>query len=184
MDQCWRLQSESTALFLYKHKTKDKKQAYLGSSKAERVKGKGRLLWTSVTVSPENQGNVSKLNQRHRGPVQPTKVIRQLGRGGARGLQEVLAPGQVLTIKDRGVSKVSDKSDSRARLVHPWATSPSGLLGAVPGSQAPENVREPPNKGPWDQSPFLRDLSEGASVIRRSLCATSRRLGNETRLLW
>lgn len=47
-----------------------------------------------------------------------------------------------------GLSKARDKSDS-ARLIHPWAL---------------ENVREPANKGPWDQSPFLRGL------VRACMC--------------
>lgn len=41
------------------------------------------MVSTSVAMSPENQRNVSKLEQKRRSPVQPTKVIRQLGRGGA-----------------------------------------------------------------------------------------------------
>lgn len=44
-------------------------------------------------MSLENQGTASKLKR---------NAEARLGRGGAREVQEVLAPGKVLIMKDRG----------------------------------------------------------------------------------
>lgn len=44
---------------------------------------------------------------------------------------------------------------------------PAGSLDAVLHSQAMENVRGPPHKGPQDSAPFPRQLVRDASVIRK-----------------
>lgn len=59
VDQCWRLQPESTALFLYKHKMKDKKQACLGwGNKAGREQEQKS---TQVWISDHGAGELGKI---------------------------------------------------------------------------------------------------------------------------
>lgn len=82
MDQCWWLQPEPTALFLYKHKTKDKKKkAFLEwGGEAGREQGQERVVvWASVARGLENKGNDFKLKQKCRSPIQPPRLYGSLG---------------------------------------------------------------------------------------------------------
>lgn len=112
MDQCWWLQPESTALFLYKQKTKDKKQACLGGVEmgpTAKLRGSREGKDCGLDLSghkPGEPGTCFQVKTQMQKPGSTTKVIRQLGRGRSKGLWEVLASGQVLTIKDQVVSKV------------------------------------------------------------------------------
>lgn len=59
MDQCWRLQPEPTALFLYEHKTKDKK-AGLSVVGRQGQKGAGAGEDCELGLSVQGPGELGK----------------------------------------------------------------------------------------------------------------------------